>query len=204
MQVHLVNFCAPPEGDVAELRAALALIPLQPVFDVDREVARGWTTAADPVPPAEGGKPRKVTTRWVRLRRDFPESAPLLSAQYSYSPVTGGEGETLVLYFRQGGGNKVLQLAISSAQKSGGGTVPFFRQPSQSSRVTLERFGQSSITLARCHGTQASKSSELMERADKILAAYKAALGAAATIPGELMRLGSNPGAPASATAAKH
>jgi hypothetical protein len=63
------------------------------------------------------------------------------------------------------------------------------------SRIKLERFGKSSVVLARCRGEEGEPAPDqkayepLFASASSLLATYRAALGAQSTIPGELARI---------------
>jgi hypothetical protein len=68
-------------------------------------------------------------------------------------------------------------------------------------RVKLERFGKSSVVLARCPGEgvnpppDQSAYEPLFRSASSLLADYRRILGAKALIPEELARIGSGQGA---------
>jgi hypothetical protein len=63
-------------------------------------------------------------------------------------------------------------------------------------RVKLERFGKSSVVLARCSGEQGSPTTDqtvyepIFQTASSILERYRDALGARKMVPQELVRLG--------------
>ena len=64
------------------------------------------------------------------------------------------------------------------------------------SRVKLERFGKSSVVLARCSGEEGSPATDqsayepIFHAASSIMERYRDALGARKMVPGELVRLG--------------
>jgi hypothetical protein len=64
------------------------------------------------------------------------------------------------------------------------------------SRVKLERFGKSSVVLARCSGTEGTPATDqtvyepIFHSASSIMERYRDALGARKMVPQELARLG--------------
>jgi len=89
--------------------------------------------------------------------------------------------------------------AISSAEAMVAANTP-------ASRIRLERFGKSSIALARCNGSEngappdQSAYEPLFRRASEVLANYRSLLGVRHTVPAELAQI---PAAAASQTATK-
>ncbi len=65
------------------------------------------------------------------------------------------------------------------------------------SRIKLERFGKSSVVLARCSGSEAGPAPDqsayepLFQSASSVLSNYRGLLGARTTVPEELARVGS-------------
>ena len=57
-------------------------------------------------------------------------------------------------------------------------------------RVKLERFGKSSVVLARCAAADQTKYEPLFRQASQILANYRAAMGIKRLVPRELAMLG--------------
>ena len=74
-------------------------------------------------------------------------------------------------------------------------------------RIRLERFGKSSIVLARCPGSEGSPAPDqgvyepLFKSATGIIANYRALLGARRTVPEELSRVATYGAAPKAPTA---
>jgi hypothetical protein len=64
------------------------------------------------------------------------------------------------------------------------------------SRVKLERFGKSSVVLARCSGTEGNPATDqtkyepIFQAASAIMERYRDALGARQMVPEELARMG--------------
>jgi hypothetical protein len=64
------------------------------------------------------------------------------------------------------------------------------------SRIKLERFGKSSVVLARCSASEAGPAPDqsayepLFQSASAVLSNYRGLLGARTTVPEELARLG--------------
>jgi hypothetical protein len=197
VKVNVLNVCTPSDADRREISAALAAIPLQPRFGVEMEVSRGRSlSSASDIPDVLGGaqvKAAPTISDWVRLRREFPDGAALTSAQYSFSANQGQVTETLVLHLRET--KTALQVSISDTVTAGANVVDVARTDTPADRVRIERFGKSSIVLARCASADQTVYESLFAQATKLLNAYRDALKTKTTIPGELSRLGV--GAPA-------
>jgi hypothetical protein len=79
------------------------------------------------------------------------------------------------------------------------------------SRVKLERFGKSSVVLARCSATEAgpppdqSAYEPLFQAASSVLSNYRGLLNASTTVPEELARLdGAAPAKPKPVSVKRH
>ena len=176
LRLNMVNSCTPDDTAKAEIAAALARIPEWPAFASDFEIARGRTTGKDGV------------SDWVRLRRDFAASATLSSVQFSLD-VTGGKvDEILVLHLKASKLGEPLQISLEQEVTSGT-PADMLRVDTPPNRVRLERFGNSSLILARCPGVDQSAYEPLFRLAAERSAAYDAALDVRGTVPAELARL---------------
>jgi hypothetical protein len=89
----------------------------------------------------------------------------------------------------------VLQVAIEDSASSVTTPSAMLAADTPVSRIKLERFGKSSVVLARCHGEadqpapDQSAYEPLFASASSLLATYRTALGAQRTIPEELARI---------------
>jgi hypothetical protein len=174
MRVNVLNVCALGEAEQKEMAAALARIPRRPSFGRDYEIARGHTTI-------EG------SSDWVRIRREFPQSMPLLAAQYSFSEDPKGARETTVFYSREA--KDVMQVALED-QVSAAGTsaAVIVAADTPVSHIRIERFGKPSLVLARCPDADQSAYEPLFRSASEIMAAYRARLRVKQIVPAELRK----------------
>jgi hypothetical protein len=212
VKVNVLNVCAPSAVEQKEIAAALARIPKQPTFGADFEISHGRSTLTDAqsliqqsmvqqsiVQPAlQGGQDAQMSgepsvARYVRIRREFSGQSAFSSVQYSFSDDGQNMIETLVLHVRDP--KDLIQVsmedsasAISSPAKMVGANTP-------ASRVRLERFGKSSIALARCSGAEngpppdQSAYEPLFHSASEVLADYRTLLGVRRAVPAELAEI---------------
>jgi len=205
VKINVLNVCSPSPTDQKELSAALAQFPAKPALTSDFEVARGRSTLDDStsVPgmaPLPAGT--KSTANWVRVRRDFLESSPFSTVQYSFSVDEANIVETLVLRLRDP--KDVMQISIEDSASAQTPASAMLAANTPVSRVKLERFGKSSVVLARCavsEGRQAPDQTAyepIFRSASGVMNRYRGILGARGLVPAELARLGSTkPHAPA-------
>ena len=177
VRVQMINPCSPNEADRKELAAALHSVPLNPKFSGDFEIARGRTT------PPEG-----PVSQWVRIRKDFPDGAAFLNAQYSISRDEHGVEETLVMRPRDV--KELLQLRIEDAVSSGA-PAEVAAADTPASRIRVERMGKSSLTLGRCVDADQSAYEPLFKSASEVMTRYRALLGVKRLVPVEMAKLGS-------------
>jgi hypothetical protein len=196
VKVNVLNVCAPSAEDQKELSAALAKIPPKPSFSKDFEVARGRTTLSqgaqipglDSMPTGTGS-----TANWVRVRREFPDSSQFTNAQYSFSADSSNMVETLVFHVREP--KDVVQISIEDSASSVTSAALMLASNTPVSRVKLERFGKSSIVLARCSAAEGSAVPDqgayepILKAASTIMSHYRDALGARQMVPQELARV---------------
>jgi hypothetical protein len=187
IQVNFLNTCHPAPADVEEMERALARVNEKPVFATDFEVARGLTTLNEAEARAAGAPAGSGTTpsRWVRIRREFPEKAVLTDAQYSLSVDGEATSEVLALHLRDH--SEVLQILISDSVVGSAAQVVKVETPPD--RIRIERFGKPSIVLARCGGMDQSAHEPLFQAAGGILERYRMAMAVKAVVPAELARL---------------
>lgn len=190
VRVNYLNVCSPSAEDRQQIAGALERISAHPKFTVDFEVARGRSTLsgsdllmqnADP-PVGEGS-----VSDWIRIRREFPASSSFISAQYSFSMNQGSVVETLT--FRAREVKDVIQVSISDSVSSPTAPAQVARVNTPAERIRLERFGSTSVVLARCPGSDQSQFEPLFSRATELIASYRSALRVASVIPAEIARM---------------
>ena len=188
VRVNYLNVCTPNEDEQKEIREALAKIPKKPQFGPDFEISRGLTTMEN-----------ADTARYVRLRRDMPEKSGFSTAQYSLSTDAKQTTETLVLKLSA---PKDLLMISFEDQVSAGATQPSAMLDTDTpiSRVKLERFGKSSLVLARCEGADQSVYEAIFREASQQMATFRKGLGLRTAFRREMAWLTSAP-APVKAAA---
>ena len=221
VKVNVLNVCAQSTEEQKEIAAALARIPKQPLFGPDFEISHGRSTLTDAqsivqqsmVQPAlQPGQDAQVSgepsvARYVRIRREFAGQTTFSSVQYSFSDDGQNMIETLVLHVRDPKDKDLIQVSMedSASAISSPGSMVAANTPA--SRVRLERFGKSSIALARCAGSEngpppdQSAYEPLFHNASEVLADYRTLLGVRRTVPAELAQI---PGATPAARAKTH
>lgn len=190
VRVNYLNVCAPSAEDRQQIAGALERIPTHPKFAVDFEVARGRSTMsgsdlliADAAPPAG----ESSVSDWIRIRKDFPASSSFVSAQYSFSMNQGSVVETLT--FRAREVKDVIQVSISDSVSSPAAPAQVARVNTPAERIRIERFGSSSVVLARCPGSDQSQFEPLFSRATELIANYRSALRVGSVVPAEIARM---------------
>jgi hypothetical protein len=203
VKVNVLNVCAPSADDQKELSSALAKVPAKPVFGPDFEVSRGRSTL-DPNMPIFGAQPGMQplpsgtvsAASWVRVRREFPGAALFSNVQYSFSVDATNMVETLVLRVRDPKPNDVMEISIEDSASAVASATAMLSSSTPVSRVRLERFGESSVALARCVGEEGSPATDqtaygpIFHAASSVMDRYRDALGARKLVPQELGRLG--------------
>ncbi len=205
----MLNVCTPSAEEQKEISSALARIPKQPLFATDFEVSRGRSTLTD-MPsflrpganPAPAGEPPVAS--YVRIRKEFAVQALFASLQYSFSNDGQNMIETLVMHVRDP--KDLMEVSIEDSASSVTSAEAMLAANTPASRIRLERFGKSSIALARCSGSEAgpppdqSAYEPLFQSASDVLRDYRHLLGARTLVPQELARI---PGSSKSKLAAK-
>ena len=196
VKVNVLNVCTPSEEDQKEMSSALAKVPPKPAFGKDFEVARGHSTldANTPVPGMEKLPAGAITASdWVRVRKEFPGATVFSNVQYSFSVDTKNMVETLVLRVRDP--KDLMQISIEDSASTVVSAASMLSTSTPVSRVKLERFGKSSVVLARCSGAEGNPSVDqsayepIFGAASSIMERYRGALDARRMVPGELARL---------------
>ena len=197
VKVNVLNVCTPSAEDQKELSAALAKVPGKPMFSKDYEIARGHSTL-DPNAPLPGMEALPAgaasTADWVRVRREFPDAVFFSNVQYSFSVDSSNMVEILVLRVRDP--KDLMQISIEDSASSVTSASAMLSSNTPVSRIRLERFGKSSVALARCPATEGNPAPDqsvyepIFHSASAILNRYRDALGVRKTVPQELDRLG--------------
>jgi hypothetical protein len=200
----MLNVCTPPPEQQKEIASALARIPKQPLFGTDFEISLGRSTLTDmpsflrPGPnPAPAGEPPVAS--YVRIRKEFAVQALFASLQYSFSNDGQNMIETLVMHVRDP--KDLMEVSIEDSASAVTSAAAMLAANTPANRIRLERFGKSSIALARCSGNEAgpppdqSAYEPLFRRASDAMRDYRGLLGVRTLVPQELARINgiSNP-----------
>jgi hypothetical protein len=199
VKVNMLNVCTPSADEQKEISAALARIPKQPLFAPDFEVSRGRSTLSDMPNFLQAGQTAQVSAdpsvaRYVRIRHEFAVQALFSSVQYSFSNDGQNMVETLVLHVRDP--KELIQVALEDSASAVTSAEAMLTSNTPVNRVRLERFGKSSIALARCSATEGGPAPDqsayepLFRSASEVLANYRALLGVKKTVLEELPKIG--------------
>jgi len=198
VKVNVLNVCAPSADEQKELSSALAKVPGKPAFGADYEVSRGHSTldSSIPIPGMQPLPPGAVSAAdWVRVRREFPDAALFSNVQYSFSVDTKNMVETLVLRVRDPKPNDLMEVSVEDSASAVTSATAMLSSRTPISRVKLERFGKSSVVLARCSGEEGNPATEqsayepIFSAASSIMEHYRDALDARKVVPQELVHL---------------
>ena len=198
VKVNMLNVCSPSADDQKEIAAALAKIPRQPQFASDFEVSRGRSTLSDTPDFLKMGaaaqvSPEVATSSYVRVRREFAAKSPFATVQYSFSQDAKNLVETLVLRLRDP--KDLMQVSIEDNASAVTTPAAMLSTNTPVSRVKLERFGKSSVVLARCQGSEGAPPPDqsayepLFRSATSIMSDYRGLLNARTMVPDELTRV---------------
>jgi hypothetical protein len=198
VKVNMLNVCSPSPEEQQEIASALARIPRQPAFSPDFEVDRGRSTLDEPPDFLKAGGNAQLasdagTAEWVRIRREFPAQSVFSTVQYSFSQDAKNMVETLIFHVRDP--KDLMQVAIEDNASSVTTPSAMLGTNTPAGRIKLERFGKSSVVLARCAGTEGNPAPDqsafepLFKSATAIVGSYRNLLAARATVPAELARV---------------
>lgn len=198
VKVHTLNVCTPSAEEQQEIASALAHIPKRPSFSQDFEIDRGRSVLdqnASPLAIANTAEPSGESTvaDFVRLRRDLTGNSAYSNVQYSFSRDNKQMVETLV--FRVRDPKDLLQVSIEDSASSVTAASAMLGAATPANRIKLERFGKSSVVLARCSGTSdspapdQSKYEPLFASASAVVSEYRRMFGAKTLVPEELTRI---------------
>jgi len=195
----MLNVCTPSADEQKEIASVLARIPKQPLFTADFEVSRGRSTLTNlpsfmPVGQGSHVSDEPSVASYVRIRREFSVQALFSSVQYSFSDDGHNMVETLVLHVRDP--KDLIEVSLEDSAASVTSNEAMLAANSPASRIRLERFGKSSVALARCQGAEGgpppdqSAYEPLFRSASEVLANYRGILSVRKTVPEELARIG--------------
>jgi hypothetical protein len=198
VKVNMLNVCTPSAEEQKEISAALARIPKQPLFAADFEVSRGRSTLSDMPNFLQPGRGAQVSSdqsvaQYVRIRREFAVQALFSSVQYSFSNDGQNMVETLVLHVRDP--KELIQVSLEDSASAVTSAEAMLTSNTPVNRVRLERFGKSSVALARCLATEGGPAPDqsayepLFRSASDVLANYRALLSVKKTVPEELAKI---------------
>ncbi len=194
----MLNVCSPSAEEQREISTALSNIPRRPSFDADFEVDRGRSVLDQSANLLAAASSAQVSAElasadFVRIRRDFAAGTGYATVQYSFSRDSKQMVETLV--FRVRDPKDVLQVSIEDSASSVTTAAAMLGTGTPASRIKLERFGKSSVVLARCPGQAGAPPPDqstyepLFTSASAILSEYRGLLGAKRMVPEELARV---------------
>jgi len=198
VKVNLLNVCSPSAEEQKEIAAALGRIPKQPLFSPDFEVSHGRATLNDSPNFLSPGQSAQISgepsvARYVRVRHEFSVQALFATVQYSFSDDGHTMVETLVLHVRDP--KDLIQVSLEDSASSIGNAEAMLSANTPVSRIRLERFGKSSVALARCSGAENGPPPDqtayepLFHSASEVLANYRGLLNVRRTVPAELAQI---------------
>ena len=198
VKVNVLNVCTPSNEEQKEIVSALARVPKQPLFGADFEISHGVSTLADTQNFLQPGQNTQVSdensvARYVRIRREFSVQAMFSSVQYSFSDDRKNMVETLVLHVRDP--KELIQVSLEDSASAIGSAAAMVAANTPVNRIRLERFGKSSVALARCNASENGPAPDqtvyepIFHTGSEILANYRRLLGAKRTVTGELAQI---------------
>lgn len=194
VKINYLNVCTPSKDDQTVLENALSTLPSKPAFGAEFEVARGRSTMPDEGPgaiQAGGGSstqagPPPVST-WVRIRREFA-SGTLSNVSYTFSRDEKGMTETLVFRMKSPKRDQPMMVSIQDTT-SAPTPIQALAANAAPNRIRVERFGGSSVVLARCEQADQRQYESFFTRANTVMASYRKLLGVQQTVPADLARV---------------
>jgi hypothetical protein len=198
VKVNMLNVCTPSVEEQKEIAAALARVPKQPLFSADFEISRGRSTLTDMPAMLQAETPGHVAgepsvASYVRIRKEFSVQALFSLVQYSFSNDGQTMVETLVLHVRDP--KDLIQVSMEDSASAVTSTESMLAANTPVNRVRLERFGKSSVALARCPPTEAGPAPDqsayepLFRGASDVLTNYRSLLGVRSVVPEELAKI---------------
>jgi hypothetical protein len=198
----MLNVCTPSAEEQKEISGALARVPKQPLFAPDFEVSRGRSTLSEMpnfLQPGQGGhySDEPSVASYVRIRREFSVQALFSRVQYSFSNDGHNMVETLVLHVRDP--KDLMEVSMEDSASSVTSPETMLTANTPVSRIRLERFGKSSVALARCMASEGGQAPDqtayepLFRAASEVLANYRGLLGVRKAVPEELAKITGSP-----------
>lgn len=198
VKVNMLNVCTPSAEEQKEIASALARIPKQPAFADDFEISHGRSTldqSANFLQPGQNAQlsDEPSVASYVRIRREFAGQSMFSNVQYSFSNDGKNMVETLVLHVRDP--KELIQVSMEDSASAIGSAEGMVTANTPASRIRLERFGKSSVALARCEATENGPAPDqsayepLFESASQVLVDYRKLLGVRHTVPAELAQI---------------
>lgn len=202
VKVNMLNVCTPSAEEQKEISSALARVPKQPLFGKDFEVSRGRSTLTEMPAMLEAGAPGHVpgepsVANYVRIRREFSVQALFSLVQYSFSNDGQTMVETLVLHVRDP--KDLIQVSLEDSASAVTSSEAMLDANTPVNRIRLERFGKSSVALARCQASEGRPAPDqsayepLFRSASEVFTNYRGLLGVKAVVPEELAKIGGGP-----------
>ncbi len=165
VRVNYLNVCTPSDEEQAVLKGVLDRISARPSFADDFEISRGRTTLKD-----------APSSRYVRLRRDFPAQSTWMTAQYSMATDANATIEILVLRPRDP--KEFLQVEMEDSVSSAAAPpLTVLASDTPPVRMRIERLSKGAVALSRCEGADQSAYEPVFKQMANIMAQYRAALG---------------------------
>jgi len=198
VKLNVLNVCSPSPEEQQEIASALARVPQRVSFSQDFEIDRGRSIPDQTASALPGGMGAQLPSDagaadWVRIRREFAPSSPFASVQYSFSRDQKSMVETLVFRIREP--KDVMQIALEDSASAVTTPASMLSTNTPSSRIKLERFGKSSVVLARCTVSESGPAPDqsayepLFRNASAIVSNYRGLLHVRHTVPDELSRI---------------
>jgi hypothetical protein len=199
VKVNMLNVCTPSPEEQKEIAAALARVPKTPLFGSDFEVSRGRSTLTDMPAMLQAGAAGHVAgepsvASYVRIRREFSVQALFSLVQYSFSNDGQTMVETLVLHVRDP--KDLIQVSLEDSASAVTSPNVMLGTDTPVNRIRLERFGKSSVALARCQAADGgpapnqSAYEPLFRSASQVFANYRGLLTVKNIVPEELAKVG--------------
>ena len=194
----MLNVCTPSAEEQKEIASALSRVPKQPLFGSDFEVSRGRSTLTDMPAMLQAGQAGHVAgepsvASYVRIRREFSIQATFSLVQYSFSNDGITMVETLVLHVRDP--KDLIQVSLEDSASAVTTSDAMLGANTPVNRIRLERFGKSSVALARCSaadtGAMVDQSvyEPLFLGASEVMTNYRRLLAVKSTVPEELAKI---------------
>lgn len=202
VKINVLNVCTPSPDERQQIASALSRIPKQPVFSPDFEVDRGRSTLDQQSSLLSVGEGTHVSSdpaiaTWVRIRKEFGVQALFSTVQYSFSQDPESMTETVV--FRVRDPKDLLEVSVEDSASSVTSPAAMLGVSTPVSRIRLERFGKSSIVLARCQASATGPAPDqstyepLFQSASSIVANYRNLLSVQQIVPPELAKVAGSP-----------